>query len=125
MEVRIGIVGLGRVGGAFVDGIVGAGVASLQVVAVADPGAPDIKERAARLQIRTYNDAVELLTAHHREIDILFDLTGRPDVRHQLRTFLAEHPSEMVIASEAIARLVWQLLHVDRPLPEVHTQTGY
>lgn len=125
MEERIGIAGLGRVGGIFMDGLVGSGIPSFRVVAVADPGQPAIKELAVRHGIRVYDDALDLLRMHHAELDVLFDLTGRPDIRQQMRGFLAQHPCEMVVASEVIARMVWRLLGAGRPLPDVHARTGY
>ncbi len=54
------------------------------------------------------------------KIDIIFDLTGIPDVRRELREKLvAAKNGNTVIASETIARFIWSLISDDElPLIE-------
>jgi len=69
---------------------------------------------------------VEDIVAEGSAVDVIFDLTGSPDVRQQLREKLAAAGNRhTVIAPESIARLMWTLMETGEELPEVHASGGY
>lgn len=121
---NIALVGLGRIGSTFlrtVSNKQNRGVNVLYAVESSDtPG--KTQAIAAGVQISTLGE----IAAAGNKLDIIFDLTGNPDVRKQLREQLALHKNQhTVIAPESVARLIWSLLS-DEALPATEGRnTGY
>jgi aspartate-semialdehyde dehydrogenase len=124
-KVRVAVVGLGRVGSVFLDGLLKqhGGAVNLVAVAESNPQAPGcVAARNSGIPILT---TAELLQ-RSSDLDIIFDVTGSEAVRRELREGLAAaHNRETVIASESVARLLWSLMAPDAELPEVHSRAGY
>jgi predicted dinucleotide-utilizing enzyme len=120
----IAIVGLGRVGSVFLAELLRRPNKDIEIVAVAETG-----ESSGKMQAKAQGIAVldtDALIAMGDEIDILFDLTGVPAVRKELREkLMAADNRHTVIATEAIAKLIWSLIASDVALPSVHEKTGY
>ncbi|MGO9767956.1 MAG: hypothetical protein ACLPSW_00070, partial [Roseiarcus sp.] len=78
----------------------------------------DTKRQAKEAGIPTAS--IDDIVAMGDKIDIIFDLTGIPDVRRELREKLvAAKNGNTVIASETIARFIWSLISDDElPLIE-------
>jgi len=120
----IAIVGLGRVGTVFLEGLVSHGGGDIQIVGVAESSETKGKALAKSLNIPAFD--IDALIAKGEGIDILFDLTGAPAVRKELREkMMAAGNKHTIIATETIARLVWSLLAHDVALPGVHAKSGY
>ncbi|MFP4131880.1 MAG: homoserine dehydrogenase, partial [Thiohalospira sp.] len=69
---------------------------------------------------------IDDIVAEGSAVDIIFDLTGSPEVRQQLREKLAAAGNRhTVIAPESVARLMWTLMGAGEELPEVHAGGGY
>lgn len=120
----IAIVGLGRVGSVFLAELLRRPNKDIEIVAVAETG-----ESSGKMQAKAQGIAVldtDAIIAMGDKIDILFDLTGVPAVRKELREkLMAADNRHTVIATEAIAKLIWSLIASDVALPSVHEKTGY
>ncbi len=120
----IAIVGLGRVGSVFLAELLRQESKEITVVAVAENGETSGKALAKSHSIPVLD--IDGLIAKGDGIDILFDLTGAPAVRKELREkLMASDNRHTVIATETIARLIWALISSDVALPSVHGKSGY
>ena len=123
-QQRIAIIGLGRIGSAFLMQMLKKRNLGLQIVGVAESG--DTPGRAmaleAGLKVCTLDDVVAL----GHGVDVIFELTGLPQVRRELRDKLvASQNKQTCIASESIVRVIWALIS-DEVLPEIAGRaTGY
>jgi predicted dinucleotide-utilizing enzyme len=121
---KIAVIGLGRIGSAFLRNILKRSQHGVTLVAVAESGDTPGRQLAidSGLQLSSLDDIVAMGDG----VDVLFDLTGIPAVRRELREkLLARGNSHTVIASETIARLIWALT-TDDELPVIAGRsTGY
>lgn len=120
----IAIVGLGRVGSAFLEGLLNHDADGAHVVAVAEqgdtPGTRLAKSKGIPVQ------DIDALIAQGEKIDILFDLTGNAKVRQELREkMMASNNRHTLIATESVAQLIWALISSEVALPKVHDKAGY
>lgn len=121
---RVAIVGLGRVGSVFLDVLLKQQGQALDIVAVAEANPTPGLATAKSLGIAIAT--VQEILQRSPEIDIVFDLTGVPAVRRELRDGMAAmNNRHTVIAPESVARLLWSLLAPGVDLPQVHTRSGY
>ncbi|HTJ96237.1 MAG TPA: hypothetical protein VL381_02115 [Rhodocyclaceae bacterium] len=120
----IAIVGLGRVGSVFLEELLRQESKDIAVVAVAESGDTDGKTLAKSHGIPVLD--IDAIIAKGDSIDVLFDLTGSAAVRKELRDkFMAAENRHTVLATEAIARLIWSLISSQEALPNVHGKGGY
>lgn len=121
---RIAIVGLGRIGSAFLRQISKRPHPSLELVCVAEvndtPGRQAARE--AGITVCSLDDIVAL----GGKVHVIFELTGLPEVRRELRDKLvASGNTQTVVASESIVRVIWALIS-DEVLPVIAGRvTGY
>lgn len=120
----IAIVGLGKLGAAFLEELLGQSNESVEIVAVVEknntPGQALAKARGIR------NLSIDELIAMGEDLDILFDLTDAATVRQELREKLrAAGNRHTIIATENIARMVWTLIARGADLPRAHASAGY
>ena len=120
---NIAIIGLGRIGSAFLGAMQQKGK-NISLVCVSERIDTPAKAQAvaAGIKIATLDEIV----AMGNKIDIVFDLTGIPAVRKELREKLhASNNNNTVIASESIMRLIWSLIS-EEELPEIEgRKIGY
>jgi predicted dehydrogenase len=111
------IIGLGRIGSAFLGAILERRQ-RINLLCVAELADTPAKRQAKKAGIPTAS--IDDIIAMGDKIDIIFDLTGIPDVRRELREKLvAAKNDNTVIASETIARFIWSLISDDElPLIE-------
>ncbi len=125
-EVRVAIVGLGRVGSVFLKKLSEREKTGLKIVGCAEkradaPGVEVAKSRG----IPVYTDTKEIV-AMGEDVDVIFDLTGNPETRKNLRGELARSGNQhTVIAPEVIAYLIWDLMGETEELPHAHQRRGY
>ncbi len=121
---RIAIIGLGRIGSAFLMQILKKLNHGLELVCVAEAAATPGRQMAldAGLKVCTLDDVVAL----GHGVDVIFELTGLPEVRRELREKLvASQNKQTVIASESIVRVIWALIS-NETLPVIAGRaTGY
>jgi predicted dinucleotide-utilizing enzyme len=105
----ITIVGLGKVGSAFLEELLGQSNQRIEIVAVVKSG--ETTGRALAKARGIENLSIDKLIGIGDELDILFDLTDVTAVRQELREKLrASGNRHMVIATENIARMIWALI---------------
>jgi predicted dinucleotide-utilizing enzyme len=121
---KIAIIGLGRIGSVFLRKMLTRREHGVHLVAVAETGNTPGRQMAldAGLPVLTMVEVIALGDG----IDVLFDLTGIPTVRREMReALLAQGNHHTVIASETIARLIWGMTTEDA-LPVIEGRaTGY
>lgn len=121
---KVAVVGLGRVGAAFLDELLcmtGKGVKVAYAVEKNDTPGRKMAE-AAGVKIMTIDEMIALGEA----VDIVFDLTGVAEVRKELREKLfTSNNHHTVIAPENIAHFIWAIMS-DTTLPVIEgRKTGY
>ncbi len=120
---NIAIIGLGRIGSAFLDAMLQK-KQNINLVCVAERADTPAKAQAVANGIRIAS--LDEIAAMGDKIDIAFELTGLPETRKELREkFLNTQNVHTVIASESIARLIWSLIS-DADMPVIQgRKTGY
>ena len=120
---NIAIIGLGRIGSAFLSEMLRKkeGV-NLAYAAEQMDTLGKAKAIAAGIKIGSLDDIV----AMGDRIDVVFELTGLPSLRKELREKItAANNRHTVIASETIVRVIWALIS-DEALPVIEgRKTGY
>jgi len=122
---RIAIIGLGRIGSAFLkEMLTKHGHGGIDLVCAAETADTAGKRQAKEAGVKL----VELddMVALGKHIDVIFDLTGCAEVRKSLREKLADTENRhTVIASESILHVIWSLIGADS-LPVIEGRaTGY
>lgn len=120
----IAIVGLGKLGAAFLEELLGQPNEGVEIIAVVE------KNNTAGLALAKARGIINLnideLIAIGNNLDILFDLTGVAEVRQELRDKLrAAGNHHTIIATENIARMIWMLISSGAEMPGAHLRTGY
>ncbi len=123
-QQRIAIIGLGRIGSAFLSQMLQKRSQGIELVCAAEAADTPGRQLAAKsgIALKSLDDVVAL----GNRIDVIFDLTGIPEVRRELRDKLvAAKNAHTVIASETILRVIWALISQDA-LPVIQgRKTGY
>jgi predicted dinucleotide-utilizing enzyme len=123
-QQSIAIVGLGRVGSVFLEGLLNHDSDGISVIAVSEQGDTPGRKLAQAKGIPVVD--IDALIAKGDSIDILFDLTGTMAVRKELRDkMMASNNRHTLIATEAVAQLIWSLISSEGTLPNVHAKVGY
>jgi predicted dinucleotide-utilizing enzyme len=105
---NIAIIGLGRIGSAFFDALQQK-QKNINLVCVSERVDTPAKARAEAAGIRVCS--LDEVVGMGDAVDIIFDLTGLPAVRRELRAKLRDADNgHTVIASESITRLIWALI---------------
>lgn len=120
----IAIVGLGTMGTAFLEGLLKQPNESVEIVAVAEikktPGLAMAKKHGIK------NLSIDDLIAMGSNLNILFDLTGKETVRHEIRDKLRESGNHhTIVATDNVARMIWALIASGAELPSTHISSGY
>jgi len=105
----IAIVGLGEIGGRFLDEMLRLRERGIRIVCAAQNSDTPGKQRAqaAGIPIKTTDEIVALGGA----VDVIFDLTGNPEVRKDLRGKMqATGNRHTIIAPETMARMLWAVI---------------
>lgn len=123
-QQSIAIVGLGRVGSIFLEGLLNHDADGAHVVAVSEMGDTPGKKLAQSRGIPVQD--IDALIAQGDKIDILFDLTGNAKVRQELREkMMSSNNRHTLIATESVAQLIWSLISSEGTLPSGHAKAGY
>jgi predicted dinucleotide-utilizing enzyme len=120
---NIAIIGLGRIGSAFLGAMLQK-KESINLVCVAEQADTPAKALAVANAVRIAT--LDEIVAMGDKIDIIFELTGIHATRQELREkLLAVNNAHTVIASETVARLIGSLIS-DTNLPVIEgRKTGY
>jgi predicted dinucleotide-utilizing enzyme len=118
----IAIVGLGKMGSAFLEELLGQPNEGVEIIAVVEKSATAGLAKARGIE----NLTIDKLIAISSNLDILFDLTGVTEVRQELRDKLrAAGNHHTIIATENIARMIWVLISSGAEMPGTHLRSGY
>lgn len=121
---NIAIIGLGRIGSAFMGAMLQKADKGIHLSCVAERMDTPAKSKAAAAGIRVAS--LDEIVGMGDAIDVIFDVTGLPEVRKELREKLSSSNNRhTVIASETIVRVIWSLISTDA-LPVIEgRKTGY
>ena len=125
--VKVALLGLGEVGEKFaehfLEKIQEDGV-DVEIVAVAHRNLESpVVLGFSQNKVPVFKDAMDVVTLGAK-VDIIFDLTGDPELRKKLRVALQEtHNQHTVIAPEVVAHLLWNFFG-EGELPR-SSRTGY
>lgn len=120
----IAIVGLGKMGSAFLEELLGQPNEGVEIVAVVEKNntAGLALAKARGIKHLSIDELIEI----GDDLDILFDLTGVAAVRQELRDKLrASENRHTIVATENIARMVWTLIASGAELPRPRANAGY
>lgn len=119
----IALVGLGEVGGRFLEEMLRLRSRGINIVCAAELNDTAGRRRAAaeRIPLKSLDEIVALGDG----IDLVFDLTGSPAVRKGLREKMqASGNRHTIIAPEIMARMLWAVVS-DQDLAGHHSGRGY
>lgn len=121
---KIAIIGLGRIGSIFLRNMLTRRERGVHVTAVAETDATPGRQQALDAGVSVL--PLDQIVAMGESIDVLFDLTGNPVVRRDIRVKLMEQGNHhTVVASETIARLMWAMTTEDELPVTAGRSTGY
>ena len=124
-NVNVAIVGLGKVGGTFLEKLLdynGKGI-TIKGVSETNDDAPGLK-LAKDKGIPIFKECA-MLIGLGEELDIIFELTGNPEARRTFRMAMVKsNNSHTAIVPEMMAHLIWNIIGEDGALPS-HDNTGY
>ncbi|MDH4262259.1 MAG: homoserine dehydrogenase [Spirochaetia bacterium] len=121
--MNIAIVGLGRIGTSFINRVMDLKSKGIYIIAASENEDTEGKKAAMAKQIQILTP--DEITTMGDYLDIIFDLTGNPKVRKDLRDGLKKRRNTYtVIAPENIVHLLWAVME-DKALPDVHLNKGY
>jgi len=121
---NVAIVGLGRIGSAFLNRMLVKLGGGINLTCAAEK--KDTPGKAAAIKAGIKMVTLDDIVASGDKIDVIFELTGLPSVRKELREKLtAANNRHTVIASESIVRVIWSLIG-EGELPVIDgRKTGY
>lgn len=120
----VAIVGLGKMGSAFLAELLGQPNEGIEIIAVAEIN--NTTGLALAKQHGIKHLSIDELIAMGSKLNILFDLTGEETVRQEIRGKLrATGNHHTIIATDNIARMIWLLIASGTELPSNHANEGY
>ncbi|MEW6120765.1 MAG: hypothetical protein AB1593_11825 [Pseudomonadota bacterium] len=125
--VKVALLGLGEVGEKFAEHFlekIQEEHVNVEIVAVAHRNLESPVAMGFRhSKVPVFEDAMDVVSLGAK-VDIIFDLTGDPELRRKLRSALqASHNEHTVIAPEVVAHLLWNFFG-EGDLPR-SGKTGY
>ncbi|MDA8232681.1 MAG: hypothetical protein M0006_15210 [Magnetospirillum sp.] len=120
----VALVGLGEVGGRFLDEMLRLKERGINVVCAAELSDTPGRRRAVAesIPLKTLDEIV----AMGGSVDVVFDLTGSPSVRKMLREKMqATGNRHTIIAPETMARMLWAVVSEEHLGGGHHTDRGY
>jgi glyceraldehyde-3-phosphate dehydrogenase/erythrose-4-phosphate dehydrogenase len=110
-ELKVALVGLGRVGSKFLKKLMDRGGRGIKVVAAAEKSEDALGYKLAKDNgITVYSDGMEIIKMG-KDVDIIFDLTGERFAKMDLRAELARSGNtHTVIAPEVLSWFIWNII---------------
>ena len=127
-KVNVALLGLGSVGETFAENFlekIQEQRINVEIVAVATRHTDSpVAMGFAHSKVPVFENALDVIDLGDK-VDIIFDLTGNPDLRKSLRVRLQETKNtHTVIAPEVVAHLLWNFFGEKTDMPE-SKKTGY
>ena len=125
-EIHVAIVGLGRVGGTFLEKLLASESKGIVIVGAAESNIDSPGTKLAMDKGIAIYENVERLVEMGDKIDIIFELTGDMKAKKSLREAMVRTSnSHTVIAPEIMAFLIWDLIADDGDLAVPAIKQGY
>jgi len=123
MSTRIAIVGLGRIGSTVLEQMQGRQRQGIEIVCVSELHDTPGKRKAQANGMSVLS--IDQIVANGDAVDMIFDMTGMPQVRKELREKLfASNNKHTVVVPENVAYLIWALLSGEH-VPDKDHRSGY
>ncbi|TCV89579.1 hypothetical protein [Sulfurirhabdus autotrophica] len=127
-KVNVALLGLGSVGETFAENFlekIQEQHINVEIVAVSTRHIDSpVAMGFAHSKVPVFENALDVINLGDK-VDIIFDLTGNPDLRKSLRNRLQETKNtHTVIAPEVVAHLLWNFFGEKTDMPESE-KTGY
>ncbi len=120
----IAIVGLGRIGTAFLEQVMACPHPGVDVAYAVEIAETAGKQKAVAAGIKMLS--MDELIAKGQSVDVIFELTGLTEVRDDLRIRLQESGNNYtIIASESIAKVIWSFISKEQFLNIEGRHVGY
>ena len=122
-KITVAIVGLGRVGHAFLEELMCVVDKGIKIAYAVEQNDTPGRQMAEMYHVKIVT--VDGLMAEGENVDVIFDLTGNEGVRKELREKLhASGNRHTVIAPQTVARMLWAIMADEKVMPS-HGKDGY
>lgn len=119
----VALVGLGEVGGRFLEEMLRVRHRGINIACAAQLSETPGKRMAREAGIPLVT--VDEIVALGDTIDVIFDLSGNPEVRKELRAKMRVTGNiHTIIAPEIVARIMWAVM-TEEHLADIHDDKGY
>ncbi len=123
MSTKIAIIGLGRIGSTVLEQMQGRQRQGIEIVCVSELHDTPGKREAQASGMPVLS--IDQIVAKGDAVDMIFDMTGMPQVRKELREKLfASNNKHTVVVPENVAYLIWALLSGEH-VPDKDHRSGY
>lgn len=123
MSTKIAIVGLGRIGSTVFEQLQGRQRQGIEIACVCELQETPGRSKALKAGVPVLN--VDQIVEKGDAVDMIFDMTGMPKVRKELREKLhASGNKHTVVVPENVAYLIWALLSGEH-VPDQDHRSGY
>jgi predicted dehydrogenase len=123
MSAKIAVIGLGRIGSAVFQQLQGRQRQGIEIACVCEPNDTPGRSKAQKAGVPVLS--LDEIVAENDAVDMIFDMTGMPKVRKELREKLfASNNKHTVVVPENVAYLIWALLSGDH-VPDKDHRSGY
>jgi predicted dinucleotide-utilizing enzyme len=123
MSTKIAIIGLGRIGSTVFEQLQGRQRQGIEIACVCEQHDTPGRGKAQKAGVPVMS--MDQIVALGASIDMIFDMTGIPKVRKDLREKLhASDNKHTVVVPEGVAYLIWALLSGEH-VPDKDHRSGY
>jgi predicted dehydrogenase len=125
-QFKVAIIGLGRVGSTFLSKLSKIENIGVDIVAAVEKDTNAAGNTVAQSSnIPVYTDPKTVIELGE-SVDIIFDLTGVPDTRKLMRSYLARSGNQhTVLVTEVMAHFIWSFMEDVGGFPDFHPDKGY
>lgn len=123
MGTKIAIIGLGRIGSTIFEQLHGRQRQGIEIACVCEQNDTPGRSKAQKTGVPLVS--IEQIVAQGEAVDMIFDMTGMPKVRKDLREKLhASNNKHTVLVPENVAYLLWAVLSGEH-VPDKDHRSGY
>ena len=123
MSTKIAIIGLGRIGSTVFEQLHGRQRQGIEIACVCEQNDTPGRGKAQKAGVPLMT--IDQIVAQGDAVDMIFDMTGMPKVRKDLREKLqASNNKHTVLVPENVAYLLWAVLSGEH-VPDQDHRSGY
>ena len=126
-QIRVVMIGLGRMGGRFFDKLTEVGEDRVKILAVCELNDNNpYLAKAGEQGVARFTDFAEAIEAFGEEIDIILDTSNVPATKQAIRKLLqAQNNQHTVLVPLVVDYMMWYLIAGDEAIPQDHVEIGY